>query len=232
MGEPLKLRDEAYQRFTRGILARELRAGQFVSQRELVALTGMTLGAIRELIPRLEADGLIRTVPQRGMQVAQVDVRLIRNAFGFRLILEREAFARFAETAGDAELDRLQSDHEAVLQAAAKGVTPALVARAQAVDDGMHATVVDALGNDIVSNAYRVNALKIRLIRQAQTRLRGDLVEPVMRRHLAIIAALRTRDPARAEAAIVSHINEARDRALGVEPVVPRSARPSTREEP
>ena len=37
-------------------------------------------GAIRELIPRLEADGLIRTVPQRGMQVAQVDVRLIRDA--------------------------------------------------------------------------------------------------------------------------------------------------------
>jgi DNA-binding GntR family transcriptional regulator len=119
-----------------------------------------------------------------------------------------------------------------VLQAAARGIGPALVARAQAVDDGMHATVVDALGNAIVADAYRVNALKIRLIRQAQTRLRGDLVAPVMHRHLAIIAALRTRDPARAEAAIAAHINEARDRALGVEPVPPRPGRPSTREEP
>ncbi len=56
----MKLRDQAYQRFTRGLLAREIRAGQFVSQRELTELTGMPLGAIRELIPRLEADGLIR----------------------------------------------------------------------------------------------------------------------------------------------------------------------------
>ena len=80
----MKLRDQAYQRFTRGLLEREIRAGQFVSQRELAEITGMPLGAIRELIPRLEADGLIRTVPQRGMQVAQVDVRLIRDAFGFR----------------------------------------------------------------------------------------------------------------------------------------------------
>lgn len=218
MTAPTKLRDQAYQRFTRGLLAREIRAGQFVSQRELCEITGMTLGAIRELIPRLEADGLIRTVPQRGMQVAQVDVSLIRNAFGFRLIIEREAFARFAEAAPDEALDRLQADHEAVLAAAEKGVTPALVARAQAVDDGMHAQIVDAMGNEIVSNAYRVNSIKIRLIRQAQTRLRDDLVAPVMRNHLAIIAALRTREPRRAADAIASHINDARNRALGVGP--------------
>lgn len=218
MAEPLKLRDQAYQRFTSGLLGREIRAGQFVSQRELVAITGMPLGAIRELIPRLEADGLIRTVPQRGMQVAQVDVNLIRNAFGFRVIVEREAFARFAETASDETLERLSAAHEAVLHAAARSITPSLLARAQAVDDGMHAQVVDALGNAIVSDAYRVNSIRIRLIRQAQTLLRDDLVAPVMRDHLGIIAALRTRDPARAADAVASHINDARNRALGVEP--------------
>ena len=96
----IKLRDQAYQRFTRGLLEREIRAGQFVSQRELTEITGMPLGAIRELIPRLEADGLIRTVPQRGMQVAQVDVRLIRDAFGFRVLIEREAASARGGTPG------------------------------------------------------------------------------------------------------------------------------------
>jgi DNA-binding GntR family transcriptional regulator len=212
----MKLRDQAYQRFTRGLLARELRAGQFVSQRELVEMTGMPLGAIRELIPRLEADGLIRTVPQRGMQVAQVDVRLIRDAFGFRIMIEREAAAQFAVRASDDDFRRLRDDHEQVLAAAAKGVTPALVARAQAVDDGMHATIVDALGNGIVSNAWRVNQLKIRLIRQSETRLDADLVAPVMRVHLGVIDAIATRDPVRAAAAIEEHITASRDRALGL----------------
>jgi tripartite ATP-independent transporter DctP family solute receptor len=177
---PMNLRDQAYQRFTRGLLAREIHAGQFVTQRQLTAITGMPLGAIRELIPRLEADGLIRTVPQRGMQVAHVDVDLIRNAFEFRTIIEREAAARFAVSAPDAELDEIEEAHRAVLAAAAKGMTPALVARAQRVDDGLHERMVDALGNAIVANAFRVNFIKIRLIRQSQTTLDAPLVEPVM----------------------------------------------------
>lgn len=212
----MKLRDQAYQRFTRGLLAREIRAGQFVSQRELTELTGMPLGAIRELIPRLEADGLIRTVPQRGMQVAQVDVRLIRDAFGFRIMIEREAAAQFSLRAPDEAFRRLRDDHEAVLAAAAKGATATLVARAQAVDDGMHATIVDALGNGIVSNAWRVNQLKIRLIRQSETRLDADLVAPVMRVHLDVIDAIATRDPVRAAEAMEAHITASRDRALGL----------------
>ena len=223
----MKLRDQAYQRFTRGLLAREIRAGQFVSQRELTEITGMPLGAIRELIPRLEADGLIRTVPQRGMQVAQVDVRLIRDAFGFRMLIEREAAAQFARHAPDAELARLKDEHEAVLAAASKGVTPALIAKAQAVDDGMHATVVDALGNGIVSNAWRVNQLKIRLIRQSETRLDADLVAPVMRIHLGVIEAIASRDPVRAAAAMEAHIAASRDRALGIGSEAAVAAQPS-----
>ena len=210
------LRDQAYQRFTRGLLAKEIRAGQFVSQRALAELTGMSLGAIREMVPRLEADGLVHTVPQRGMQIAQVDVNLIRNAFQFRLIVEREAAAAFAQTAPVAEFERLQAAHEAVVAAAVKGVTPAVIARAQATDDGMHAAIVDALGNGIVSDYFRVNSLKIRLIRQAQTRIDADLVVPVMREHLGVIAALRTRDPEHAAAAMADHIERARNRALGV----------------
>ena len=87
----VKLRDRAYDSFTERLMSREIRAGQFVSQRELVEITNMPLGAIRELIPRLEAEGLITTVPQRGMQVAQVDLSLIRNAYQFRLFLETQA---------------------------------------------------------------------------------------------------------------------------------------------
>jgi DNA-binding GntR family transcriptional regulator len=81
----------------------------------------------------------------------------------------------------------------------------------------MHVAIVDALGNEIISNYYRVNSLKIRLIRQAQTRIDAALVVPVMDEHLAVIAVLRTRDPVRAAAAMAAHIERARNRALGVE---------------
>lgn len=211
-----KLREQAYDAFTRHLLDRNLAPGQMITQRELVELSGLTLGAIRELIPRLETEGLIRTVPKRGMQIAQVDLKLIRDAFQFRLILEKEAAAGFAVNARDADFKRLRDEHEDVLRRARKGVTPDLIRRAQAVDWGLHHTLIDALDNAIIARAYRVNMLKIRLIRQQRTSLDYELVEPVMREHLAVVEALESRDPARASAAIAKHINDARARALGV----------------
>lgn len=211
-----KLREQAYESFTNRLLSQEIRPGQFISQRELVEVTGMTLGAIRELVPRLEADGLIKTVPQRGMQVAHVDINLVRNAFQFRLFMEREAAALFAVNATDDELASLRARHESVVKRAKKGLPASLVAEAQAVDYALHDAVIDALGNEIISNAYRVNNIKIRLIRQEATRLASELVEPVMREHLGIITAFETRNPDKAANALAAHITSARNRALGI----------------
>ena len=215
---PAKLRDRAYESFTTRLLAREIRAGQFISQRELVEITGLPLGAIRELIPRLEADGLIKTVPQRGMQVCTVDMQLVRNAYQFRLFMEREAALSFAVNATGKQISDQRRAHESILKRARKAVTPELMAEAQAVDYGLHDAIIDAVGNEIISNAYRVNAIKIRLIRQEYTRLEPQLVVPVMTEHLGIIEAFEARDQARAANAIEAHINRSRNRALGLTP--------------
>lgn len=212
----MKLRERAYEKFTEHLLKREIRPGQFVTQRELVAITGMPLGAIRELIPRLEVDGLIVTVPQRGMQVAHVDLTLVRNAFQFRLFLEREAMANFVETADDAEIVRLRRNHEEVLEAAERGVDDDLVARAQAVDWDLHDTIIDALGNQIISSAYKVNSIKIRLIRQEATALSDMLLRPVMEDHLGIVRAMEARDVEAATRLLSQHITNARNRAMGL----------------
>jgi DNA-binding GntR family transcriptional regulator len=214
------LREKAYDSFTRHLLSREIRAGQFVSQRELVEITGLPLGAIRELIPRLEAEGLVRTVPQRGMQIAHVDLNLIKDAFQFRLFLECQAVAIFAVDAPAPTLAALKHGHDSILarciKAEATGITPKLIAEAQDIDWYLHATIVDGLGNAIISDAYRVNSIKIRLIRQQQTRLNDGVVIPTMREHLAIIDAIATRDPERASEVMRRHILSARDRAIGL----------------
>lgn len=74
------LRARAYASFQQQVVQANIRPGQFISQRELMQLLGMPLGAVRELIPRLEAEGLLSTVPKRGLQVAHVELKLINNA--------------------------------------------------------------------------------------------------------------------------------------------------------
>jgi DNA-binding transcriptional MocR family regulator len=107
--ETVSQRVRAYQGFTQQILSGAILPGQFISQRELMTLLDMPLGAVREMIPRLEAGGLIKTVPQRGLQIAHVDLKLIRNAFQVRSMIEREAVLAFVQSASDSELAAIEA---------------------------------------------------------------------------------------------------------------------------
>ncbi|ATU94746.1 GntR family transcriptional regulator [Phyllobacterium zundukense] len=212
--EPVRLREKAYASFTEHLLARDINPGQFVSQRQLVAMTGMPLGAIRELVPRLEAEGLVKTIPQRGIQIAHIDLNLIREAFQFRLFMEKEAIALFCLSASDELLAKLRKEHEDTLEEAMQGrETPELELQAQTIDWNLHETIIDSLGNGIIAKAYRINAIKMRLINQERFRITGRVV-PVMREHLAVLTAIETRDPQTAMDAIAVHINNARNLAL------------------
>jgi len=212
----IPLRDRAYASFTKKLLSRDIVPGQIISQRELVELTGQPLSGIREMIPRLEADGLIKTVPKKGIQITSIDLELVRNAFQLREVLEREAFASFCDTASDNEIARIRDEHLEIQAAARENVTEALLKRAQHMDWALHDRVIDALGNDLISNIYRVNSIKIRLVRNADTKMLPELVVPVLEEHLAIISALEARDAPACVHALETHLRSAKHRALGV----------------
>ena len=61
-----------------------------------------------------------------------------------------------------------------------------------------------------------MNSLRIRLIRLERVTLNAEVLPPAMQEHLTLIAALRTRDPRLAVAAIEAHLTHARNRALGL----------------
>lgn len=211
------LRERAYESFRQQIVQANIRPGQFVSQRELMALLGMPLGAVRELIPRLEAEGLLRTVPQRGLQVAHVDLKLINNAFQLRGLLEREAAMRFATTVSDDDLAAIEDAHRRIVQRAqAEGIDDTLLTDATTVDWGLHDLMIDALGNELISETYRVNSLRVRLIRLEGSSLSPEALLPAMEEHLWFIEALKARDPAEVARRLAHHLESAHRRVLGL----------------
>ena len=220
-------RARAYQGFTQQILSGGIRPGQFISQRELMALLDMPLGAVREMIPRLEAGGLIKTVPQRGLQIVHVDLKLIRNAFQVRAMIEREALLHFAQAASDAELLAIEAAHQEILRRAkASRADAALLDDAQALDWGLHDRMVDQLGNEIISEIYRVNSLRIRLIKLELSVITPARLIPAMGEHLLFIGALRKRDAAQAARLLEEHLQSARVRVLS-QPIGQAAAFPS-----
>ena len=221
------LRAQAYDNFQQQIAQANIRPGQFISQRELMQLLGMPLGAVRELIPRLEAEGLLRTVPQRGLQIAHVDLKLIHNAFQLRGMLEREAAIHFAAHASDVDLDAVEQAHLRIVQRARKGpIDDALLSDATTVDWGLHDLMIDTLGNALISQTYRVNSLRVRLIRLESSLLSPDALLPAMEEHLWFIEALKRRDPQQVAQRLGHHIESAHRRVLGLpRPPLPGSPR-------
>jgi len=172
---------------------------------------------VRELIPRLEAEGLLRTVPQRGLQIAHVDVKLVNNAFQLRLLLEREAAVRFAASVSDADLKAIEDAHLGIVKRAQSGdIDDHLLTDATMVDWGLHDLMIDASNNELLSDVYRINSLRVRLIKIEGTTLSADVLLPAMQEHLWFIDALKQRDPVAVAQRLTHHIESAHRRVLGL----------------
>jgi DNA-binding GntR family transcriptional regulator len=209
------MREVAYDRFKAELFKRNLAPGQFVSQGELCELLDVPLGPTREALKRLEAESLVRLIPQRGIQIADIGVTLIHEAFQFRTVLEVAAVRLFTASAPDSTLAALERDTTGVLRGFdSVNDDPRLLDRALQVDWGMHDLIVESLGNRIMTAAHQQNFDKIRMIRlHGRSRRYLPLA---MEEHLAVIQALKRRDPDAAAAALEHHLKSAERRALGL----------------
>ena len=210
------MREVAYERFKTQLFKRNLVPGHFVSQGELCALLDVPLGPTREALKRLEAESLVRLIPQRGIQIADIGVTLIREAFEFRTILELAAVRRFVANADDAAIATLEHSTRAVLDrmATSTDVDSRVLDAALQVDWGMHNLFIESAGNHILTAAHQQNFDKIRMIRLHG---RSPRYLPLaMEEHLVVIDALQRRDADQAAAALAHHLACAERRALGL----------------
>ena len=207
-------RQTAYQRFQRLLLAGQIQPGQNLSQRDLVSKLGISLGALRELLPRLEAESLLAVLPQRGIQITTVDLRMIRESYQMRLAYEREATIYAIEHVSDAALQQ-RALHASILErASSTGISGALLDEAQKIDSDFHDFLIGATGNEVLIQAYSINAIRVRMIQLDRIRLNPVVLAPALADHLEIIDALLARDRAKAELAMETHIHNARLRAV------------------
>jgi DNA-binding GntR family transcriptional regulator len=210
------MREVAYERFKAELFKRNLTPGQFVSQGELCELLDVPLGPTREALKRLEAESLVRLIPQRGIQITDIGVTLIHEAFEFRTVLEIAAVRHFARHGDAAAVADLETRTTAILRRLDGGNNsdPRLLDAALQVDWGMHDLIVDSVGNRIMMTAHQQNFDKIRMIRLHG---RSPRYLPLaLEEHVAVIKALKRRNPDEAAAALAHHLASAERRALGM----------------
>jgi DNA-binding GntR family transcriptional regulator len=207
-------RQVAYRRFQQLLLAGQLRPGQNLSQRDIVEKLAISLGALRELLPRLEAEGLLAVLPQRGIQITTVDLKMIRESYQMRIAMEREATIYAVDHVSEAALLEQRALHSAILERASGGVSGALLEEAQKVDSDFHDFLIGSTGNEILIQAYSIIAIRVRMIQLDRIRLNPVVLAPALADHLEIIDSVLQRDRDAAVRAIETHIQNARTRAV------------------
>ncbi|CAG1009139.1 HTH-type transcriptional repressor RspR [Burkholderiales bacterium] len=199
--------DEAFARLKGLLLDGALRAGAFVTQQALVERMRMPMAPVREAVKRAAAEGLVDVLPQRGVRVMEATTQSILDGFGLRLLVDREGARKHARRGPGPELARLKRLHETILAECRRGITDEAIRRGYEADWALHDALASAVDNALVAGIYARNRERLTILQRTRPML-PDRVVPSLVEHLAILAAIESRDPERADAAVAAHARQ------------------------
>ena len=179
----------------------------------------MSKTPIRVALERLDRDGFVEILPQRGVRLRELTEPEIVDYYDFRIALESWVVKRVAAEAATRdlrELRRIVTRQRKALETGRGDV----VARSIELDAALHQTLAEIAGNAEIVRALETQRDK--LTRMLSTILPRDpeWLQSTTGDHEAIVAAIERGDAAAAEREIVAHLERGREfmrRAVGAE---------------
>jgi DNA-binding GntR family transcriptional regulator len=194
--------DEIREQLIADILSGKLPPGARIVETRLAQKFGVSQAPVREALRDLAIFGFVVNSPFRGTQVRQITPEELLEIYPIRAALEGVAARAAATRIDDASLNRLEELIDTMREAASRDDP-----RAQAAADAaFHHTIIAASGNRILGHVWQTMRLSVTTCVTHAMTLRS--VHEIAERHVAVLTALRARDPVRAEAEIRRHIEE------------------------
>jgi DNA-binding GntR family transcriptional regulator len=200
----------AYEHIKEEILSLRLAPNARLNAIELASHLGLSRTPVREALSRLEQEGLANRDPGGGgFRVHALTLKEIVDTYKVREALEVEAAFEALPNLTDAMLDNL----EKLLRASEPLMSKATYTRFILANRKFHAAIVAVAGNAMLEQLMAPIADRVRLIGAMLVRSRAARLREVLDENLAILAALRTREPEKVEEAVRAHVRLARDHA-------------------
>ncbi|MEU8823691.1 GntR family transcriptional regulator [Streptomyces sp. NPDC048636] len=194
-------REKAYAFLKETVLTDPDMQGRFLTEQEIADRIGISRTPIREALLLLAAEDLVQLVPKRGAHIAPLSGREITELMELRGIVERHAADR-AIAAAKVPVAELTG----LLERQRRLTGPDQAKEFIAVDHLFHATLVAAVGNQLLNRHYE--GLRSRQIRAGVVALYNQTgrQEAVLCEHRAILDAVASGDAEAARAAISGHL--------------------------
>lgn len=196
----------------------DLPAGSQLGEAELARELGVSRGPLREGMQRLTQEGLLVSLPNRGLFVVEMTEEDVRDMYLARTALERAAAAQVVAHGPQEAATRL-------------GEICRRMERASEREDGSAIGTADLDFHDCLvamANSPRLSRMHDTLLTETRlciNALRGTYPTPDVRvpEHRAIAQAFAAADPELVDRLLVAHMDDAVERLSDVVPPSPRS---------
>jgi DNA-binding GntR family transcriptional regulator len=184
------------------IVTHAFEPGASLDKAKLCEKLGVSRFPVSEALARLQAQGLVDILPQRGTTVSRIRLSDVRENMFLRKALEAEAVRSLARTIEARTLDKLNAN----LAAQKQFVANADKQHFHTLDLAFHETLLTALGFPRVKAAAESARLaldRVRLLLASPRRNTQTVAE-----HERVVAALEKRDGALAALAMGDHLDQ------------------------
>jgi len=196
-----RIADQLREAVMSGILPQGSQVGEVV----LAAQLGVSRGPLREAMQRLVQEGLLRSVPHRGIFVVELTDADVRDIYDARLVVESAAMLAIMRRADVAKATRRLDTAVARMAAAAERGDGAALGRG---DLAFHELLVALSGSARLQRMASTLLVETRMCLAALT---DTYVAParLVEEHSEIVAAIRSGDTSRALAILDEHMRDA-----------------------
>jgi DNA-binding GntR family transcriptional regulator len=201
--ETYSLVELAVSRLSRDILSGRIDPGVRLVEEQLTRRLGISRAPLREALRLLAQQGLVEHVPRRGVRVATLSERDVRELYAVRDLVERHAVEAGLPVRRDADLSGLRAGLEAMREATRRGDRLA-VAEAHR---GFHVALVELAGNRQLCALYESVLVRLQLYMAINLRREAEVAAPTdaVHRHERLFQAVSGGDVAAVLAELGTH---------------------------
>jgi DNA-binding GntR family transcriptional regulator len=184
------------------IVSMQRKPGESIDEKEIAKANGVSRTPVREALLRLAEEGLVEIVAKTGTAVALIPAAELPEAILARRALEQVAVRAAAEFAQNSDVLRLR----AIVERQRERMTAHDVNGFHEEDEALHQAITEVAGYPGIWRIIR--QLKVQVDRYRRLTLpQSHRMDRALSEHAEIVSAIAERNPDRADAAMVKHMD-------------------------
>ncbi|MGL4484750.1 MAG: GntR family transcriptional regulator [Anaerovoracaceae bacterium] len=173
------------------IIQGKYRSGQKITEQQLCDEYNVSRTPAREVLFRLEMEGLVDVIPNRGAFIAEITERDIKDLFVLRSVYELQATKWAIERISDSEIDDLTENFEFMEFYSKKGDIDKMLN----INTNFHSIIYSASGNRMISQLLSFCHIYLNNFSEAYAdSISHETLMVILEEHRKIFEAIKSRN--------------------------------------